>query len=65
MSGYLGALTYISGLVVLTANHTLAIGPYEEQASKLPFNQVIIKGETNLKSDNYCTLQGGFLLLPP
>ena len=30
-SGYLGAPTYIIGLVVLTADHTLAVGPSEEQ----------------------------------
>ena len=27
-----GALTYISGLVILTADRTLAVGPSEEQA---------------------------------
>ena len=37
-SGYLGALTYISGLVVLTAGHTLAVGPSEEQTHQLLFN---------------------------
>ena len=40
-SGYLGALTYISGLVVLTADRTLAVGPSEDQTHKLPFNQFI------------------------
>ena len=40
MSGYLGALTYISGLVVLTADRTLAVGPSEEQTHQLPFNQL-------------------------
>ena len=39
-SGYLGALTYISGLVVLTADRTLALGPSEEQTHQLPFNQL-------------------------
>ena len=40
MSGYLGALTYISGLVVLTADRTLAVGPPEEQAHQLPFQSI-------------------------
>ena len=36
----MGALTYISGLVVLTADRTLAVGPSEEQTHQLPFNQL-------------------------
>ena len=36
-SGYLGALTYISGLVVLTADRSLALGPFEEATHQLFF----------------------------
>ena len=35
-----GALTYINGLVILTAKLTLAVGPYEEQRNKLPVNDL-------------------------
>ena len=31
----MGALTYISGLVVLTADRTLAVGPFEEPTHQL------------------------------
>ena len=39
-SGYLGALTYISSLVALTANYSLAVGSSEEWTHRLPFNQL-------------------------
>ena len=43
------------GLIVLTADCTLAIGPSEEQTHKLPFNQLSqnkMKTKVNLKSYN-------------
>ena len=63
MLGYLGALTYKSGLVVLTANCILVVGPYEEQTYKFTFNQLghdKMKTKAYLKSYNYCNLQGIF-----